>query len=138
MNDKGIHKYTILFDGSCQLCNHWVRWIKKYDHRNCFIFLMLQSLDASGLLNAKDGRQKNDTVILLYRDDVLERSDAILKILSILGYPWKLLTVLRFIPRSLRDSIYNIVALHRHRWFGKTEVCQLSESGKPCADVTRQ
>jgi predicted DCC family thiol-disulfide oxidoreductase YuxK len=138
MNDKGIHKYSILFDGSCLLCNRWVRWIKKCDHRNSFIFLMLQSVDASGLLNAQGDHPLNDTVILLYRDEVFERSDAILKILSILGYPLKLLTVLRFIPRSLRDGLYNFVARNRHRWFGKTEVCQLSESGKPCADLSQQ
>ena len=55
----------------------------------------------------------------------LEKSDAAMAIAARLRRPWNLLTVLRFVPRPIRDRVYSFVARNRYRWFGKRSTCKL-------------
>lgn len=55
----------------------------------------------------------------------LEKSDAAIAIAARLRRPWNLLTVLRFVPRPIRDRVYSFVARNRYRWFGKRSTCKL-------------
>ena len=65
------------------------------------------------------------SVILIDGDRVLQRSDAALRAASYLRWPYRALTVLRLVPRPLRDLVYNFIARNRYRWFGKHESCRL-------------
>jgi predicted DCC family thiol-disulfide oxidoreductase YuxK len=50
------------------------------------------------------------------------KSDGALTVLSNLqGWGW--VRVLRFVPKPLRDAVYNIVARNRYRIIGKYEEC---------------
>ena len=53
------------------------------------------------------------------------RSDAMLRLIDHIGGFWRVASWLRIIPRPLRDSIYDAVAKHRYRWFGKFDVCRI-------------
>jgi predicted DCC family thiol-disulfide oxidoreductase YuxK len=56
------------------------------------------------------------------------KSDAALTVLSHLpGWGW--VRVLRFVPKPLRDAVYNLVARNRYRIFGKYETCFLGDAG---------
>jgi predicted DCC family thiol-disulfide oxidoreductase YuxK len=46
-------------------------------------------------------------------------------VLARLGFPWNLSVVFRVIPRFLRRPVYNFVARHRYKWFGKFDTCPL-------------
>jgi predicted DCC family thiol-disulfide oxidoreductase YuxK len=70
------------------------------------------------------------SVILIQDNAIFGESDAILQILARLGPPWSWISLLRIIPRRVRDACYRFVADHRYRWFGRTEECQI-----PSADV---
>jgi predicted DCC family thiol-disulfide oxidoreductase YuxK len=58
---------------------------------------------------------------------LLARSDAILYLAGQLGGAWRLGKVGRFMPRLLRDAMYNMVASNRYRLFGKHESCVMPD-----------
>ncbi len=57
------------------------------------------------------------------------RSDAAAAILRDLGGRYRLLALVRVLPRFLRDAAYDWIAAHRYRWFGKLDACRLPEKG---------
>ena len=60
-----------------------------------------------------------DTFLLIGSGGTLVRSDAAIAIAAELRRPWNMLTMLRHIPRPVRDCVYSFVARNRYRWFGK-------------------
>ena len=53
------------------------------------------------------------------------RSGAVLEALRDVGGFWRVVSWLRVIPRPVRDRVYDFIAAHRYRWFGKYEACRL-------------
>lgn len=66
-----------------------------------------------------------DSLILLYKGQVYFKSDAALKIASLLNGKWTLLTAGYIFPRFLRNIIYDWVARNRYRWFGRRDECMI-------------
>jgi predicted DCC family thiol-disulfide oxidoreductase YuxK len=62
-------------------------------------------------------------VVLLEGGRAWQRSDAAIRIAAGLGGAWKLASVLRWIPRPLRDAAYGVVVRNRYRWFGRRDAC---------------
>jgi predicted DCC family thiol-disulfide oxidoreductase YuxK len=115
-----------LFDGVCNLCNRSVQFILKRDRRSIFRFASLQSSLGQSLLK-RSGLPAGDLdSFVLVEDNMLyTRSTAALRVCRKLGGAWSLLSAFRIIPRPLRDGIYNWVARHRYKWFGKQDSCWL-------------
>ena len=65
------------------------------------------------------------TVLLLRAGTLLTDSDAAIGIASDLGWPWRAASLLRFLPRTVRDPLYRLVARNRFRLFGRRERCWL-------------
>jgi len=115
-----------LFDGVCNLCSRSVQFILKRDRRNHFRFASLQSPLGQSLLQSSGlAAEHLDSFVLLEDNKVYTRSSGALRVCRKLGGAWPLLYVLMIIPRPLRDGIYNWVARHRYKWFGKKESCWL-------------
>ncbi len=66
-----------------------------------------------------------ESVILLKDGKLLEKSAAALEITAALDGAWKYLTILHFVPRPIRDFVYDWIARNRYRWFGEREVCMM-------------
>jgi len=114
----------ILFDGVCNLCNSSVKFILKRDKKKQFIFASLQSDAAENiLLHHKYKKIGLNSIILIHRDKLYEKSSAVLQIFSVLGMPWKLFTVFYILPLSWRDFLYDFIAQNRYKWFGKKDSC---------------
>ena len=116
---------VILFDGVCNLCNGFVQFIIKEDHQSVFKFASLQSNYAAKKLSESNFERSNiDSVILINEREMLFKSDAALAILKELPrFSW--LYFLRFLPVSLRDWVYDIIAANRYKWFGKGQKCMI-------------
>jgi predicted DCC family thiol-disulfide oxidoreductase YuxK len=116
----------VLFDGVCKFCNGSVNFIIDQDVQKRFHFAPLQSEIAKGLLH-RFGLPATDfdTMILVDNGRAYARSTAALRIARILGGWWSLLVVLFAIPPFLRDGAYNLLAVNRYRWFGKTDTCRV-------------
>jgi predicted DCC family thiol-disulfide oxidoreductase YuxK len=113
------------FDGYCPLCSGFVQFCFRHDGDGMLKFASAQSplgarvLDALGL----PGNTLDRTILLVEGDEVFSQSTAVLHALRHLrGWPRWLLP-LRWLPRIVRDSIYDLVARHRYRWFGQRPAC---------------
>jgi predicted DCC family thiol-disulfide oxidoreductase YuxK len=116
----------ILFDGVCNLCNGWVRFVIRRDPNQAFRFAAQQSPAGQAII--KDhirGVGELSSVILIDGQPFYAESDAVLQILARLGPPWSWTAFLRIIPRRVRDACYRFIASQRYRLFWRTEVCQL-------------
>ncbi len=119
---------VVLFDGVCPLCHAVVRWIARHDPGGRFRFAPLDSALGRALLDgagATGPRAGPETVVLLENGRAWERSDAVLRVAAGLEAPWSWLSVLRFLPRGVRDAAYRLVARRGHRWFGRLDACPL-------------
>lgn len=119
----------VLFDGVCNLCNAWVRFVIRHEPAPPrFRFAALQSEAGRALLgqDAQPGRtEEPDSIVLIDGDRRFVRSSAALRVLAKLGLPWSILALLLLVPRPLRDAVYACVARNRYRWFGRREACML-------------
>lgn len=114
---------VVLFDGVCHLCDGVVRWILAHDHDARFRFASLQSSAAARMLGERGAGALPDSIVLLDAGGVHVRSDAALRVVAHLGFPWSWLQVLRWLPRPVRDGLYASVARRRYSWFGRRDVC---------------
>ncbi len=121
----------ILFDGVCNLCNAWVRFVIRRDSTGVFRFAAQQSSVGRAMIEDRmGGAAQLSSVILIENHAIYTESDAILRILARLGPPWSWITLLRIVPPRVRDACYCFIVRHRYKWFGRTEVCQV-----PTADI---
>ena len=120
---------VILFDGVCKLCNAWTRFIIRHDHEHLFRLASVQSPAGQRLLEYFDMPTTTfDTMLYVEGDRAFEKSDAFLRIVVQLGWPWKLLAVARLCPRVVRDWCYDRIARNRYTIFGRYDQCVLPSS----------
>lgn len=113
----------ILFDGVCNLCEHTVQFLLKKDKRKIFRFGSLQSQAGISFLQQFPHAAHTDSVVLIYNGHAYTKSEAAIRIASMLGGAYRMLKPLLFVPRFLRDGIYRFIASRRYKWFGKKETC---------------
>ncbi len=122
---------VLLYDGVCALCNGAVRFMLRSDRRGTFRFAPLEGEFARGVLARHPALRGVDSLVLVEpesatgREIVTVRSDAVLRVLAILGGPWRLALAARWLPRPLRDLGYDLIARHRYRVFGRYDTCPL-------------
>jgi len=122
----------ILYDGVCGLCNRFVQFVLKHDHKDQFRFAALQSKFAR-TIRERQGLNPDllDTVYLVFdfglpTEYLLSRNDAAAAVLKELGGFWRFWAkLLELLPRRFRDWRYALVARNRYRFFGKYEACPL-------------
>lgn len=114
----------IFFDGVCGLCNGFVDFIMVHDKKKKFLFSPLQSDFAKSQLPLHLTEDLT-SVVLLMNGETYSKSNAVLKVMSELSGPWKLLNLGRYLPLSLRNQVYDLVANKRYKFFGKKETCRL-------------
>lgn len=114
----------ILFDGVCVLCAANARFVLRHDRRGHFRLASIQS-EAGQALCRRFGIDPDDpeTMLVIEGDRARRSSDAVLVIAEGLGWPWRILGVLRGVPRAWRDTLYAWVARNRYRLFGRCETC---------------
>jgi len=123
----------VLYDGVCGLCNRLNQFLLKRDRYDRLRFASLQSNFATSLLEQHGVSAVDlDTVYVVLdygqpAERLLVRSDAILHVVDQLGGLWRVSRLGSFLPKALRDSLYNLVARNRYRAFGKHETCLLPE-----------
>lgn len=129
MEDMGQQQIILFFDGVCGLCNGLVDWLLPRDGRAVLKYATLQGATAKELLPPEMVTDLN-TVVLWHRGRVLTRSDAILSCLSELGGLWRIVGMLKIVPRPLRDGAYNFIARRRYLWFGQRHTCRMPLPGE--------
>jgi predicted DCC family thiol-disulfide oxidoreductase YuxK len=118
-------KKIILFDGVCNLCEASVQFVIKYDKKDLFRFVALQSDLGKELIKHIGLDIKNIDSVILYEPGIAYnyKSTAALEIAKNLGGFFHLGTIFRLIPNGLRNLLYDYVARNRYQWYGKKESC---------------
>lgn len=119
-------KPLILFDGDCNLCDASVQFILKRD-QSYYDFASLQGILGQQMIEKHRLSMDLDSVIVIEQGVPYVKSDAALRITKHLNSAWPLLSAFRWLPRSLRDVVYDFVAEHRHEWFGQKQQCLLPD-----------
>jgi len=96
------------------------------DKKDIFKFVPLQSEKAKQIISCFEENNKiSDTIILIQDNKLFVKSDAVLYIAKLLGYTWKFFYFLKFVPKFIRDWIYELIAKNRYQWFGKKSACMI-------------
>lgn len=111
---------VMLYDGACGLCARGVQFILRHERAPTLRFAALDS-DFARAVFARPGAPAlpADTFALVTSDGIHFRSEAALRCAAHLRAPWRWLRIFRWVPRRLRDALYDAVATRRLRFFGK-------------------
>lgn len=115
-------KHIILFDGECNFCSFWVKYVIKRDKKDVFRFTSLQAEKGKELLKQFNLQVDLSTVVLIKNNVAKTKSSAALHILKDLGGLYSLGIVLIVIPKFMRDGIYDVIAKNRKKLL-KNESC---------------
>lgn len=123
---------VVIYDGLCNFCNGWVRFLANRTPRDVFLFAAAQSLPGESLLQSHgiDLGAPSETIILIEGDRHYVKSEAVIRMLLECGGPWRLTGLLRIVPRKLRDWVYSSFASRRYRLFGKSTTCQVPDASR--------
>lgn len=118
---RPARRETIYFDGTCGLCHRWVRFVLAEDREALFALSPLQGTTIrSEIYDAERARLPDSVVVLDAERRILVKSSGVAHVGDRLGGYWRIgATLLRLIPRPLRDLGYDAVASVRRRLFAQ-------------------
>lgn len=126
----------VLIDGDCALCVGLVEWLGKRIPvekltPESIVFVPGES-DWGHQLLTKAHVTGFDSVVVMRGSEVLQESEAVLALATVLPRRWRLLAAIgTVLPRSWRDGIYRWVARNRLSWFGRKDVCPIDSRVAP-------
>ena len=128
MNELPPH--MLFYDGVCAMCNGIVKCMLRIDKDRLFRFAPLQGETAALARKLHPELPTEiETVVYVRRGEVFLRSRAVALAMQEMPYPARALSWIRFLPTSLTDFFYGIVAHTRYRVFGKYDHCPLPPEG---------
>jgi len=127
-------KKIILFDGVCNYCNDKINFIIKNDKQDVFRFVALQSETGQKIIKYLGIDNSIDSIVL-YEPGYAYfiKSEAVFRIIKHLSSAVKILLVFNFIPTSIKNIFYDLIAKNRYNWYGKKESCMI-----PTEEVKRK
>jgi len=108
-------KQIVLFDGDCNFCNYWVKFVAVRDRMDLFRFASLQSETGKGLLKKYHLKKDLATVVLIKSNTAKTKSSAALYIFKGLGGIYQFGIVFIAVPYFIRDAVYSLVAKYRKK-----------------------
>jgi predicted DCC family thiol-disulfide oxidoreductase YuxK len=119
----GTPNRLILFDGVCVLCSRWVQFVLARDDEKLFLFTPIQSPYGQALAKQLGINALNpETNAVITNGIAYFKFDTVIEVLQ--KFPrWSWVTFLRFLPRRLRNWLYDRVAQNRYSIFGRMETC---------------
>jgi len=118
----------IVFDGHCVLCSRFARFVLRHDRRAVFRLMAAQtSIGQAFYRHLNLDPVQFETNVLLENGQAWLKSAGTIRMFEHLGFPWSLCGVLRVVPRSWLDRLYDLVARNRLRWFGSQSICFLAD-----------
>jgi predicted DCC family thiol-disulfide oxidoreductase YuxK len=116
----------VVFDGTCGLCSRFVVFVIDHDQSRLLTFVPRVSRYGQELLARHHlDSPEFDSIVLIERDRVFVRSDAVLAIAKRLSRPYSWLVLARVIPRPVRDIAYRCVAAIRHSLYKRGGACEM-------------
>lgn len=128
MNTDLSHNTILLFDGYCNLCNSCVKFVLRHEKNPTVLFASLQSKEGIKLLEQFDiNPQVTDSLVLIDNNKPYIKSSAALRLTKYLKGLYPLSMVFILIPPFIRNMVYDYIAKHRYKWFGKSDTCMVPD-----------
>lgn len=113
---------TVYFDGVCNLCNWWVRFLTRHDKHKKLQYVSLQSEQATKVFQNNPELMSLKTIVFDNNEQFYTQSNAVLLIFKELGWPYSWVYGFKIIPKLIRNKVYSWVAKNRYRWFGTCKI----------------
>ena len=123
-------KPIVFFDGECIMCNKFVDILLTVDKIGAIMIAPLQGQTAAQFLPPLPNNRAEWSIFYIDQDGTYEQSDAFLHICRRLGGIWSIFSLLKIIPRPIRNAIYRIIARNRYQLFGRNSTCRLPSEGE--------
>jgi predicted DCC family thiol-disulfide oxidoreductase YuxK len=120
-------KKIIFFDGVCNLCNGFVQFVITRNKKEEILFASLQSMAGADMMRHFKVSDALNTVIFIDNGKLYQKSTAALRIAKYLCCLWPIMFGLSIVPAFIRNSIYDLVAKYRYKWFGQNESCMIPD-----------
>ncbi len=122
----GAAERVVLFDGVCNVCSAWTRFVIAHDSGRSLKLASIQS-DAGRALLARFGLPVEDIDTMVFIEDGAAhvKSTAFLRAVRYFDAPWRWLAAGIVVPRVVRDWLYDRIALNRYALFGKRDQCMV-------------
>ena len=117
-------KHIILFDGECNFCSFWVKYVIKRDKKDRVRFASLQSTIGKEYIAQYQVGKSIDSVVFIKDNEAFVKSTATLHILKTMGGFRSLLFGFIIVPRFIRNLFYDVIAKYRYKIFG-SKTCEL-------------
>jgi predicted DCC family thiol-disulfide oxidoreductase YuxK len=116
----------LVFDGVCVLCSATARFVLRQDQARRFRFATAQSQLGQALFRHYGlDPETFETNLVLVDGRAYGKLDTVVAAGRLLGGVWRMLSLLRVLPRPMGDWLYDRVARNRYRLFGRTEHCMI-------------
>ena len=117
-----------VMDAECAVCTLGARMIHRIDRSGEVRICPVQTPLGARLMAENGVDAADPETWLLIEDGVVWRdAEAIIRIGARSGRWGRLLTLLRLIPRPVRDWLYRRLARNRYRLFGRADMCALPD-----------
>jgi predicted DCC family thiol-disulfide oxidoreductase YuxK len=113
-----------VFDGYCVLCSTGASLIMRHDPQGKVRFLSAQS-PLGQAVYAHFGLPLDASYLLITPEGTFTKTTGYFRLAEILGGWFRAGKAFQLVPRVVRDRVYDWVATHRYRLFGKSEQCAL-------------
>ncbi len=121
-----MDKTIIYFDDYCYLCSNTIQFLNWIDKGRNLQFSGLNSEEKAELFIQATPKILNSDSIIVYRNhQYYIKSAAIFQILRSLGGLFYLFRIFEIIPIKFLDLIYDQIARHRYKVFGKRKSCYI-------------
>lgn len=110
----------LFYDGTCAFCHAIVRFVVVRDKNNLLTFAPLQgeTIKEKNI----DIMDMNSIILYIQNEETLYKSDASIALFERLGGVWFIMAkIIKFIPKILRDALYDLIAKIRYKIAGKRE-----------------
>jgi predicted DCC family thiol-disulfide oxidoreductase YuxK len=124
---------VLFYDGDCGFCDRTVRFVLRHDRAGTMCFAPLQGEAAREAFARHPSLGRIDSLILIERDTVSGgdhvsvRSEAVIRVATYLGGPWRAAALLRLVPRTVRDWGYDLIARNRHGLLRRASTCAMPD-----------
>ena len=119
---------VIVFDGECVLCSAFFRFVVRHDRQRRFRFLIAQTDKGEALYQRLGLKSADYETNLVFTNGRLHRElRAFAAVMDRLGWPWRALSVTRFVPEPLAGWLYRAIATNRYRIFGRYDACMVPD-----------
>ncbi len=130
---------VVLFDGDCLVCSRGAQPLMRLDRGRVFALGTVQSPEGQALLASHSLPTNSfESFVLCEESQMYLRSTAYIRIARRLPFPWKLAAAIWIVPRPLRDRLYDLIARHRYRWFGRRDHCMIVEADRAVRLLNRE